>query len=135
MRCGREPASTHAGSRRDRGRYTFSATTSARSGTSARVLEEAASESAGQCGPCMFGVPAAAEDFGLLAAGGLDRAGFQRLRERLGLLPGRGACRFPDGVAGYARSALRVFGTEVDAHLAGRCTMLASVWRTDVVAV
>jgi NADH:ubiquinone oxidoreductase subunit F (NADH-binding) len=99
------------------------------------VLEEAASESAGQCGPCMFGVPAAAEDFGLLAAGGLDRAGFQRLRERLGLLPGRGACRFPDGVAGYARSALRAFGTEVDAHRAGRCTIVASWRRTDVVAV
>ena len=99
------------------------------------VLEEAASESAGQCGPCMFGVPAAAEDFGLLAAGGLDRAGFQRLRERLGLLPACGACRFPDGVAGYARSALRAFGTEVDAHLAGRCTAVASWRRTDVVAV
>ena len=30
------------------------------------VLDRAAGESAGQCGPCMFGVPAAAEDFGLL---------------------------------------------------------------------
>ena len=99
------------------------------------VLDQAASESAGQCGPCMFGVPAAAEDFGLLAAGGLDRAGFQQLRERLGLLPGRGACRFPDGAAGYARSALRAFGAEVDAHLAGHCTMIASARRTDVVAV
>ena len=83
----------------------------------------------------MFGVPAAAEDFGLLAPGRLDQVGFQRLRERLGLLPGRGACRFPDGLAGYARSALRAFGAEVDAHMAGRCAVSDSARRTDVVAV
>ena len=99
------------------------------------VLDHAAGESAGQCGPCMFGVPAAAEDFDMLAAGRLDHSGFQRLRGRLGLLPGRGACRFPDGVAGYARSALRAFGAEVDAHLAGRCTVGAPTRTTDVVAV
>jgi NADH-ubiquinone oxidoreductase-F iron-sulfur binding region len=99
------------------------------------VLNQAATESAGQCGLRMFGVPAAAEDFGLLAALRLDRVGFQRLRARLGLLPGRGACRFPDGVAGYARSTLRAFGAEVDAHLSGRCAVSASARRTDVVAV
>ena len=40
---------------------------------------------------------------------------------RISLLPGRGACRFPDGVAGFAWSALRVFGTHLDAHRQGRC--------------
>lgn len=87
----------------------------------ARTLTYAAGESAGQCGPCMFGVPAVAEDMGRLAAGTADRATLQRLRGRIGLLPGRGACRFPDGVAGYAASALRAFAPEVAAHLAGRC--------------
>lgn len=85
------------------------------------VLQYAAGESAGQCGPCMFGVPAVTEDMLLLEQGRLDRAGMQRLRRRLGLLPGRGACRFPDGVAGYIRSVLRAFAGEVVAHLAGTC--------------
>ena len=99
------------------------------------LLAQAAGESAGQCGPCMFGVPAVVEDFGLLADGRLDQVGFQRLQGRLGLLPGRGACLFPDGVAGYASSALRAFGPEVSAHLAGRCSVNATVRRTDVVTV
>lgn len=87
----------------------------------AAVLDHAKGESAGQCGPCLFGVPAVAEDVRLLADRRLDRAGARRLQGRLGLLPGRGACRFPDGVAGYARSALRAFADEVDAHLRGGC--------------
>jgi hypothetical protein len=66
----------------------------------AAVLDHASGESAGQCGPRMFGVPAVAEDIGLRAAGRLDHVGWQRLQSRIGLLPGRGACRFPDGVAG-----------------------------------
>jgi NADH:ubiquinone oxidoreductase subunit F (NADH-binding) len=99
------------------------------------VLEVAAGESAGQCGPCMFGVPAAAEDVALLAAGRLDHAGWRRLRERLGLMPRRGACRFPDGVAGYARSALRAFAGEVDAHRAGACSVPARPRRVHAVAV
>jgi NADH:ubiquinone oxidoreductase subunit F (NADH-binding) len=88
----------------------------------AAVLDHAAGESAGQCGPCLFGVPAVAADVRLLADRRLDRAGALRLQGRLGLLPGRGACRFPDGVAGYARSALRAFADEARAHLLGRCT-------------
>ncbi|MEP6799091.1 MAG: NADH-ubiquinone oxidoreductase-F iron-sulfur binding region domain-containing protein, partial [Lapillicoccus sp.] len=88
----------------------------------ADTVAYAAGESAGQCGPCMFGVPAVADDLLLLADGSADAAAHARLRGRLGLLPGRGACRFPDGVAGYAASALRAFAPEVRAHLQGRCT-------------
>jgi len=87
----------------------------------AAVLDHAAGESAGQCGPCLFGVPAVAADVRLLADGRLDRAGWARLQGRLGMLPGRGPCRFPDGVSGYARSALRAFAHEVDAHRRGGC--------------
>jgi NADH:ubiquinone oxidoreductase subunit F (NADH-binding) len=99
------------------------------------VLDQAAGESAGQCGPCMFGVPSAAEDFSLLSAARLDQGGWQRLRERLGLLPARGACRFPDGVAGYARSALRAFTGEVDAHLSGGCSVTYASRRAHAVAL
>jgi NADH:ubiquinone oxidoreductase subunit F (NADH-binding) len=101
----------------------------------AGVLGHAAGESAGQCGPCMFGVPAVAEDFRLLADGRADRALWQRLQGRVGLLAGRGACRFPDGVAGYARSALRAFADEVEVHLAGRCAVDSMLGRRHVVAV
>ena len=71
----------------------------------------------------------------VLAAARLDHGGWYRLRERLGLLPGRGACRFPDGVAGYARSSLRAFADEVDAHLAGGCSVTYSPRRAHAVAV
>ncbi|MGB8382985.1 MAG: NADH-ubiquinone oxidoreductase-F iron-sulfur binding region domain-containing protein, partial [Dermatophilaceae bacterium] len=99
------------------------------------VLQYAAGESAGQCGPCMFGIPALADDMHLLGHCSLDRVGWQRLGRRLGLLPGRGACRFPDGVAGYARSALRAFPREVSSHLAGSCATGASSRSSDVVCV
>ncbi len=77
-------------------------------------LDYAAGESAGQCGPCMFGVPAVAADLRALADGDANAA--PRLTTRLAQLPGRGACRFPDGVAGYAASALRVFADHWPDH-------------------
>lgn len=85
----------------------------------AHTVAYAAGESAGQCGPCMFGLPAVAADFAALAAG--DGRGLAAIHRRLELLPGRGACRFPDGVAGYVASALRVFAADIEAHLTGRC--------------
>ncbi|MGO4597256.1 NADH-ubiquinone oxidoreductase-F iron-sulfur binding region domain-containing protein [Terrabacter sp. 2RAF25] len=84
-----------------------------------RCLTWAAGESAGQCGPCMFGLPALAAEWRSLARG--DHTAYDRVVSRISLLPGRGACRFPDGVAGFAWSALRVFGTHLDAHRNGRC--------------
>lgn len=81
----------------------------------------AAGESAGQCGPCMFGVPAMADQLDRLARGDLPPGELPVLHQRLGLLPGRGACRFPDGVAAFAASALTAFEADVQAHLAGRC--------------
>jgi NADH:ubiquinone oxidoreductase subunit F (NADH-binding) len=84
-----------------------------------RCLTWAAGESAGQCGPCMFGLPALAADWRALAAG--DHTAHGRVVSRVSLLPGRGACRFPDGVAGFAWSALRVFGPHLDTHRHGRC--------------
>jgi len=84
-----------------------------------QTLEFAARQSAGQCGPCMFGVPAVSADFAALAAGDRNRA--THLQRRLTLLTGRGACRFPDGVARYLAGALRTFAADVDAHLAGGC--------------
>lgn len=88
----------------------------------ARILAYLAGESASQCGPCMFGLPAIAGDVAALASGAAahDRALAQRLKHRLGVIPGRGACGHPDGAVRLAESALRTFAADVQAHLAGR---------------
>lgn len=87
----------------------------------AKVLTHLADESARQCGPCMFGLPAIAADLTGLVAG--DRHTLGRLERRLPLVTGRGACAHPDGAVRLAASALRVFGQDVTAHLRERrCT-------------
>jgi NADH:ubiquinone oxidoreductase subunit F (NADH-binding) len=85
----------------------------------ARVLGYLAAQSARQCGPCRFGLPAVAEDFGLLAAGRADPDLVERLHRRTGLLAGRGACRHPDGASRLAATALEVFADDVARHLFG----------------
>lgn len=84
-------------------------------------LGYAAGESAGQCGPCMFGIPAVAT-----AWRGLRRSGspatFTELQHHLGLLPGRGACGFPTGVSRFGSSALRVFGQHAEGHSTAGCS-------------
>jgi NADH:ubiquinone oxidoreductase subunit F (NADH-binding) len=90
------------------------------------IVSYLAGESAGQCGPCMFGLPAVASDLTTLVEGApvganADRAGLlDRLHRRLGVIPGRGGCAHPDGATRLAASALRVFADDVAAHAAGR---------------
>lgn len=86
----------------------------------ARVARYMAGESAGQCGPCVFGLPAVAADLEVLAAGHGHGRLLERLTGRLDAVDGRGACRHPDGVVRMVRSALRVFADDVAAHAAGR---------------
>jgi NADH:ubiquinone oxidoreductase subunit F (NADH-binding) len=82
----------------------------------ARMLSYLAANSAGQCGPCLFGLPGIAADFIALAEGHGDAELLTRLRRRVGLLPGRGACGHPDGAARLASSALRAFAADVEHH-------------------
>lgn len=84
-------------------------------------LTYAAGESAGQCGPCMFGVPAAVADLVAIIDGRADRTREVRLGERLALLSGRGACHFPDGVGAFIRSAVRAFPQHLAGHARGTC--------------
>ncbi len=84
-----------------------------------RMLNYGAAESAGQCGPCMFGLPALAEDWRRyvdLPSGTSAR----RLTDRVALLNGRGACAHPMGVARFATSALRVLEPELTGRAVGR---------------
>lgn len=85
----------------------------------ARVARFMAAQSAGQCGPCLFGLPALADDIEQVAAGKGDRSVLERLRARCGLVSGRGACRHPDGAARLVQSALVTFGDDLDAHVSG----------------
>jgi len=85
----------------------------------ARVARYLASESAGQCGPCVFGLPAISSELESLASGG--PCDTDRLERWLGQVDGRGACRHPDGVVRMVRSALVTFRSELDRHRRGLC--------------
>jgi NADH:ubiquinone oxidoreductase subunit F (NADH-binding) len=96
---------------------------------SARVARYLALESAGQCGPCLNGLPSIAAALGDLA--GLtgrrpDPRALDNLRRWAGLVEGRGACHHPDGTVRFLRSALQVFAAEARQHLQGRCTATSS---------
>jgi NADH:ubiquinone oxidoreductase subunit F (NADH-binding) len=85
----------------------------------AGVVRYLAGESAGQCGPCRFGLPAIADQVEQLD--GRGGAGPGWLRRWLGQVDGRGGCAHPDGAVQLVRSALRTFGAELERHAAGRC--------------
>ncbi len=88
----------------------------------ARIASWMAGESAGQCGPCAFGLPAFADDLVLVATGRARRRDVERLRTRLAEVDGRGACRHPDGVVRLVRSALHVFCSDLERHVtSGSC--------------
>jgi len=93
---------------------------------SARIARYMADQSAAQCGPCVFGLPAIADDLAELARCGADDAVMTRLERRLRTVDGRGACRHPDGVVRMVRSALDVFAGHVAEHRSGcPCPLVA----------
>ncbi|HVC69982.1 MAG TPA: NADH-ubiquinone oxidoreductase-F iron-sulfur binding region domain-containing protein [Acidimicrobiales bacterium] len=82
----------------------------------ARIARYMAGESAGQCGPCVYGLPDLATDLERLSAGRADGQILDRIRNRAAAIEGRGACRHPDGVVRLVRSALAVFVDDAKAH-------------------
>ena len=79
-----------------------------------------ADESAGQCGPCLFGLDAIAGEVQRLAEGRTSEPGYPAARW-LGQVDGRGACHHPDGAVRLIRSALSVFAPELEQHAQGWC--------------
>jgi len=88
----------------------------------ARVVRYLAAESAGQCGPCLNGLPRMAAALAELAGSGHRRQVRADLERWAGLVTGRGACNHPDGTARFVRSALTVFAPEIGLHARGRCS-------------
>ncbi|WGL51067.1 NADH-ubiquinone oxidoreductase-F iron-sulfur binding region domain-containing protein [Nocardioides sp. BP30] len=83
-------------------------------GEIARVAQWLAAESAGQCGPCVFGLASIAEDLVALVSG--QRVDTGRLRRRLGLVAGRGACSHPDGTVRFVATALDAYADDLARH-------------------
>lgn len=72
---------------------------------SVAILDWLADQSARQCGPCVFGLPALADAVHRSAT----KRGDGGARSIASLVRGRGACRHPDGAARMAMSAQEVF--------------------------
>ncbi len=88
---------------------------------SARIATYLAQQSAGQCGPCRFGLPHLAATLDRLARHDRDPGLTAEIGRLTGLVTRRGACHHPDGTARFVHSSLATFGDEVRRHLAGRC--------------
>jgi len=103
----------------------------------ARVVRYLALESAGQCGPCLNGLPRIAAALAEIAGGSVGNHGaghhgvgqhggrpqaIADVQRWSGLVEGRGACHHPDGTTRFVRSALRTFAAEVNLHQRGRCS-------------
>lgn len=85
-----------------------------------RVAQWLADESAGQCGPCWFGLPALVDDLIMLNRG--QSLGATNLKRQTSQLRGRGACAHPDGAVRFITTGVAAMAAEVEAHRRhGRC--------------
>jgi NADH:ubiquinone oxidoreductase subunit F (NADH-binding) len=88
-----------------------------------RVVTYLEGQGAGQCGPCVNGLAGLDLVMEKLAFRPSSlHGGVSTIPGLCDLVEGRGACRHPDGVARFIRSALRVFADHVELHLSrGAC--------------
>lgn len=87
----------------------------------ARVMAYLASESAGQCGPCLNGLPRIAHALAVLCGPGAHPREYGDVLRWAALVERRGACHHPDGSVRLVRSALEVFEEELRRHERGGC--------------
>jgi NADH:ubiquinone oxidoreductase subunit F (NADH-binding) len=91
-----------------------------------RVARWLAAESAGQCGPCVFGLDALASTLERARAGVAERGTRDRLSHLSTIARRRSACSHPDGAARLVSSALEVFAAELADHIRhGPCAACA----------
>jgi NADH:ubiquinone oxidoreductase subunit F (NADH-binding) len=92
----------------------------------ARAARWLASQSAGQCGPCVHGLDSLAATFEQLAAGSAPARAGQRIERLAALVARRGACGHPDGAVNFLLSALDSFSADFADHARrGRCERCA----------
>ncbi|MER5972347.1 NADH-ubiquinone oxidoreductase-F iron-sulfur binding region domain-containing protein [Streptomyces sp. NPDC002055] len=90
-------------------------------GESLRIANWLAAETAGQCGPCKLGLPAAAAGLSDVLGGGGPTA-LEALKQVTQAVKGRGACKHPDGSVRFFQSTLNAFTDDLAAHvLSGGC--------------
>jgi NADH:ubiquinone oxidoreductase subunit F (NADH-binding) len=83
---------------------------------SAAVAMWMAGENAGQCGPCVNGLPAIAQGMRTLVAGDPGGRTEPQVRRWIEMVKGRGLCKHPDGAARFVASSLDTFGDEIERH-------------------
>ena len=83
-----------------------------------RVARWLAEESAGQCGPCYLGLPAAARGMSDIINGG-GPAALEALKQVAKNVKRRGACSHPDGSAMFLESTIKAFTDDLAAHVLG----------------
>ncbi|MFL5737360.1 MAG: NADH-ubiquinone oxidoreductase-F iron-sulfur binding region domain-containing protein [Actinomycetota bacterium] len=86
----------------------------------AEIMRWLATNTAGQCGPCVSGLGSIATTLVDLWRGTARRDSLDRLIRWSHDIEGRGACRYPDGAVRFLRSALTAFGDDARTHAAGR---------------
>jgi len=90
----------------------------------AEIMAFMAKESAGQCGPCIFGLRAIGDATMRVAHGRGGPGDIDDIERWTAQVVGRGACHHPDGAAQLMASAIEVFGDEFVHHARhGRCSI------------
>jgi NADH:ubiquinone oxidoreductase subunit F (NADH-binding) len=98
----------------------------------ARIMTYLASQSARQCGPCVFGLAAIAEAMRRLAARSPLAGDLERIARWSGEVTGRGGCRHPDGAVALLQSARQVFAEDFAGHQRRRCLTIPEPVRVAV---
>jgi NADH:ubiquinone oxidoreductase subunit F (NADH-binding) len=97
-----------------------------------RIAAYLAAQSARQCGPCINGTAAIADNLRSIEQGNATRVAFADLMRWTLELPGRGACHHPNGVARFVSTALRTFMAQFDDHARhGPCDACATAHALD----
>jgi len=82
----------------------------------ARAARWLADQSAGQCGPCIYGLDAIAATVAQIIGGVAQPRAGERVSRLATLVRRRGACGHPDGAANFVLSAIETFGSEFTDH-------------------